>query len=61
MGVSGTIHRRVMAVLESACAGEDRRNVRSLGWMVTGILLEPDARLPRIALAMSPTATLASR
>ena len=29
--------------------------------MVTGILLEPDARLPRIALAMPPTATLASR
>ena len=61
MGVSATLYGRVLASLEGACAEEDRRRVRSLGWLVTGILLEQDARLGRIALAMGSAASAASR
>ena len=61
MGISGTLYGWVLASLEAACAGEDRRRVRSLGWLVTGLLLEQDARLSRIALAMGLAASAASR
>lgn len=61
MGIATTLLGRVLATLESACAGEDRPRVRSLGWLVTGMLLEQDARLVRIALAMGSTASAARR
>ena len=61
MGISATLYGRVLASLETASAGEDRRRVRSLGWLVTGILLEQDARLGRITLAMGSAASAASR
>jgi hypothetical protein len=61
MGISATLYGRVLAPLEAACAGEDRRTVRSLGWLVTGLLLEQDARLSRIALAMGSATSAASR
>ena len=53
MGIAATLQGRVLATLEAACAGEDGRWVRSLRWLVTGNLLEQDARLGRIEHAIS--------
>ena len=61
MGIATTLHGRVLATLEAACAGEDWRRVRSLGWLVTGNLLEQDARLGRIALAQVLLVSMATR
>lgn len=58
---SDTVQWRLAASLQAACAGEDPRRVRTAAWLVAGLLLEQDARLSRIALAMAEPASQEAR
>lgn len=61
MSTAQTVHRRVMTLIAASCAHEDPRRVRTAAWLVTGLLLKQDARLPRLALAMASPRTHAPR
>ncbi|MEO8083598.1 MAG: hypothetical protein ABI780_07240, partial [Ardenticatenales bacterium] len=55
------VRDQVLGRMAPWSAGGDRRAVRWVAWLVTGLMLEQDARLERIALAMSGPQALASR
>lgn len=57
MGISRTLYGRVNGFLAPFCPQEDRRRTKGLAWLVTGLLLEQDARLSCVAVAMDSGAT----
>lgn len=61
MGVGRIVYGRVVRRLAAHGPTSDARALRSLAWLVTGMLLEHDVRLERIALAMDGPQTMAAR
>lgn len=61
MGVGEAAYNRVLRRLEPAAQDADARALRSLSWLVAGLLLEHDVRLERIGLAMDRPPNLAGR
>lgn len=61
MDVGEVVYNRVLRRLAPKAGGADKRSLQSLAWLVSGMTLEHDVRLERIALAMSGAPTLAGR
>ncbi len=60
-GVGEVTERRVLARMRTVQPLGDARALRSFAWLVTGMRIEQDARLPRIALAMVGPQTMDAR
>ena len=61
MGVGEVTYGRVLARMRTVEPPGDARTLRSFAWLVTGMMLEQDVRLPRIALAMVGARTMDAR
>lgn len=61
MRVGEVVWGQVVRRIAPRTAGCDPRAVRALGWLVTGLMLEHDARSDRIALEMSGERTHTAR
>ena len=61
MGVGRVVYERVLARIETSRGDADIRSARSFAWLVTGMMLEQDVRLSRIALAMDRPESMDAR
>lgn len=61
MGIGRVVYKRVLQRIRTTDPAGDERSLRTFAWLVTGMLLEQDVRLPRIALAMDSATTMDAR
>jgi len=61
MGIRRVVYKRVLKRIQTTGPAGDVRSLRTIAWLVTGMVLEQDIRLPRSALAMDSPTTMDAR